>query len=93
MASGSRVNEPILKKTFLAGEALLAFRIVIWHSSTAETVIYPDSNPDTQKVGVTLSAAASGANVEVVMFGPTIVTVNGNSNNSAAGAMIVSDCI
>lgn len=88
MASGSRIIEPMLVKTFLAGAALSAHRIVIWHASTAETVIAPAAAPDTQMVGVTLAAAASGADVEVCMFGPCLLTVDGNAANIAAGDLI-----
>lgn len=88
MASGSRRQQPLLINTYTAGEALEAYRIVIWHASTANTVIYPTTAPDTQMVGITLADAASGADVEVCEFGPCLLTVDGNAANIVAGDWI-----
>lgn len=88
MASGARRINPILTQTFTAGAALAAHRIVIWHATDADTVIYPAAAPDTQVVGITLEAAASGADVEVVILGTCLLTVDGNAANIAAGDAI-----
>jgi acyl CoA:acetate/3-ketoacid CoA transferase beta subunit len=88
MASGARRINPILLQTYTAGTALAAHRIVIWHATDADVVIYPAAAPDTQMVGVTMEAAASGADVEVCVLGPCLVTVDGNAANIAAGDAI-----
>lgn len=88
MASGSRRINPLLIQTFTAGEALAAHRIVIWHASTADTVIYPAAAPDTQMVGVTMHGAASGEDVGVCVLGPCLVTVDGNAAAITAGDWI-----
>lgn len=88
MASGSQVRDPVLVKTFTAGTALAAHRIVIWHATDANKVIYPAAAPDTQMVGVTLTAAVEGGDVDVCMLGPCRLTVDGNAANIAAGDWI-----
>lgn len=88
MASGSRTINPIQIQSYLAGAAIAAHRIVIWHASTADTVIPPASAPDTQMVGVSMAAAASGAVVDVCVLGPCLLTVDGNAANIAAGDLI-----
>lgn len=88
MASGSRVRNPLFIKTFTAGEALAAHLAVIWHATAADTVSLPAGAADTQVCGVTLAAAAAGEDVEVCMFGPCILRVDGN-----AAAIIAGDAI
>jgi hypothetical protein len=88
MASGARRIHPLLIRTFTAGEALDAHRIVIWHATDAGKVSYPGSAPDTQMVGVTMHDAASGADVDVCCFGPCLLTVDGNAAAIAAGDWI-----
>lgn len=88
MASGARRIHPLLIRTYTAGEALEAHRIVIYHATDANKVIYPTTAPDTQMVGVTMADAASGADVDVCCLGPCLLTVDGNAAAIAAGDWI-----
>jgi hypothetical protein len=89
MSVMARSNSPIHIESFLAGEALLENRMVII-GSTDETVIYPTGDADTQLIGITLTAAASGAYVDVCMLGPCILKVDGNTANIVVGDPIMS---
>jgi len=80
----ARIVHSQIKHTFTAAEALLAYRLVIF-SSTAGQVEYPAGAADTQHAGVTLAGAASGADVEVCLFGPCLCTVDGNAAAIAVG--------
>ncbi len=75
---------PSFQKTFVAAEALAAHRLVI-QSSTDGQVEYPAGAADTQVLGVTMHAAAAGQDVDVVMFGPALVTVDGAASGISAG--------
>jgi hypothetical protein len=89
MASGTRHLNPIIIQTLTAGEALAAHRVVIWHSTTAGTVSYPAGAADLQVVGVTMTAAASGADVDVCRLGTCLLTVNGTTDIAAGDAVEV----
>lgn len=80
---------PSFQKTFVAAEALAAHRLVI-QSSTDGQVEYPAGADDTQVLGVTMHAAAAGADVDVIIFGPALLTVDGNASAISVGDWLVS---
>lgn len=75
--------KPIIRP-YIAGEALEANRLVII-STAADTVEYPAAARDTQLVGITTEAAASGAPVNVAVGGFALLKVDGNAANIAWG--------
>jgi len=80
-----RIVNHILIKSFVAAEALIENRMVIWDPTDAESVRYPEGDGDTQIVGVTITAAASGEYVDVCMFGCALLKVDGNAANLLPG--------
>lgn len=80
-----RIIDPSLYTyTFNAEEALDAHVLVI-QGATDGGVQLPGAAPDTQVIGVTIAAAASGEDVDVCMFGPCLLRVDGNAANIAVG--------
>jgi hypothetical protein len=76
MAGTPRFNGPsVITKGFVAAEALAAYRLVIVSTDTDQCE-YPASQYD-PCIGVTLHAAASGAMVDVCIFGLCLVQVDG----------------
>lgn len=73
-------------KTFLAGEALEAFRRVKLDTTTAGQVVYADAGDPA--IGVTETVAASGANVAV-----RLNTAAGTMKVECAGAVSIGDAI
>lgn len=84
----ARSVSPIHIETFVAGEALEAGRMVIT-GTTNDAVIYPTGDADTQLMGVTLTAAASGEYVDICMLGPCSLKVLANSPNIVVGDPIM----
>lgn len=84
-----RLNDPVLIKSFVAAEALLEKRMVIIDPTDDDSVRYPEADADTQLIGITLTAAASGAYVDVCMLGPCILSVDGNTANISIGDPIM----
>ena len=80
-------HKPTLIVTRTAAEALEAHRLVIIDptDTTWMSVRYPEADYDTQLVGVTLHAAASGADVDVAVEGIVKLKVDGNAANIAWG--------
>ena len=76
--------DPLYVVNKIASEALAAYRIVII-STDQTTCEYPAGSTDTQLMGITLHSAASGENVDICVFGPCLLEVNGNSTNIGWG--------
>ena len=82
----SQYNEGV--KAFFAGEALAINRIVRLESADGDSVVYADEYDDDVILGVTKTAASSGAHVAVELFTPSKtfkLTVSGavSAENSA----------
>jgi len=75
-------------KTFTAGEALPANRVV--KLSAAQTVMFADDEEVVEAIGVTIGAAANGEAVEVKLFndGGTFV-IESSADVTAAGIVTI----
>ncbi len=81
-------NKPTLIMPMVAGEDLLAKRLVII-GATDDAVIYPTGAEDTQLVGITLEDALSGQPISVAVAGFALCAVDGTANGGIAyGASI-----
>lgn len=78
-------NTPLIIQNYVAAEALSANRLVIIDPSDDTKVRYPEADYDTQLVGVTLEAAASGEPIDVCELGIALVKVDGAAANIAYG--------
>lgn len=84
----SRRTNHQLVHSYVAAEALAAKRLVIIDPSDHAKVRYGAADGDTQLVGITLDAAASGKRVQVCVAGFADLQVDGNAANIAWGDLI-----
>ncbi len=70
------IGDPVLVKTYTAGEALEANRFVKVDTTTDTLVVYADAGE--AAIGVNRDAAASGDVVDIVMLGRWPVLAAGN---------------
>lgn len=78
-------NKPVLFDQYTAAEALAANRLVIIDPSDDTKVRYPEADNDTQLVGITAFAVASGEQVDVAVIGIFPLQVDGAVANIAWG--------
>lgn len=81
---GQDMNET---KTFIAHEALEAYRLVTLRSADTTRVEYPAAQFDFA-VGITLHSAEAGKPVEVALGGYALLKVDGAASNIAVGDSI-----
>lgn len=80
-------------ETFIANEALEANRIVIINASTDTKVEYPAANADGGLLGITITAADSGAQVDVCTAGVALLKVDATTDIAVGDWIINSDAV